>query len=202
MISKLRQPVALAVLALLMFGVTLFALFLQNREAVTRIVAEPTPAKAIDPDFVYWGFRSNEIDKLIEELWTQRESLQEREKQIALEEARMQDERNELERMREEIRTYRKELSDSLIEVEQRELTHLRNEVAIYSNMSPENIVTILRQKDDREIVKLLSLMKPDAVAKIIEEMIKSGEANKDSAGRAARLLEQLKRLQNKKSQG
>lgn len=199
MISRFRQPVLLATLALLMFGATLLALFMQSRELVGHIIAgSGEAAVTIDSDYVYWGFRSNEIDKLVQELWAQRESLQERERRIELEEARMQDELRELERMRDEIRTYRKELSARLIEVEQTELGHLRNEVAIYANMNAENIVTILRQKEDREVVKVLSLMKPDAVAKIIEEMIK----NDDSAGRAAQLLEQLKRLQNKQNQG
>lgn len=196
MTSILTRPVGLVVLAILVYAVTLTGLFLRSQDTLMKLFAPPVVVDATEDRFVYWGFRTNEINKLINDLRNEKLQLQERADQLAMSEARLVAERKELEHLREEIERHRQELSNFLVEVKQDDLKNLRTEVAILANMAPQNVVAIFREKSDQEVVKLLSQMKADAIAPIMESMmLQEGDGTQPSARRAARLLNMLQRL-------
>lgn len=207
--SFLSKPLGLAILALVVYLLTITTLFMRSKDAIAAAIGggaahaqEAAAAATKTPDFVYWSFKTNEVNKLIRELKADREALQKREDELAITEARQASERKELERLRQEIETYRKEISDYLVEVKQDELKNLKTEVNIISGLQPASVVALFKEKSDDEVVKLMTLMKPDAIVPIMEQMMADeGEAEKPSARRAARLLEKLQRLKQTQAQ-
>ncbi len=195
----LTKPLGLGILALVIYLTTIGALYMRSKGAIIEAIGAGKGAAGVvdeSSEFVYWSFKTNEVNKLIRELNEERLSLQKRSDELASEEARNSAERKELERLRQEIEVYRKELSGYLLEVKQTKLDRLKTEVAILGTMEPANIVTLFEEKNDDEVVELMSLMKPDAVAPIIERMMAAGGSDKEPpARRAARLLEKLQRL-------
>lgn len=199
--SFLSKPLGLALLALVVYLATLGTLFMRHRDLILAAIGGPAGGAAgsvpqqVD-QFVYWSFKTNEINKLIRDLQEERESLRKRAEQLAVEEARQTSERKELERLRSEIENSRKELSSYLVEVKQDELKNLKTEVAIVNSLEAPSVVALFKEKSDDEVVKLMALMKPDAIAPIMERMMADeGENDEPSARRAARLLEKLQRL-------
>ena len=101
----------------------------------------------------------------------------------------------------------RTELTDKTTEMQASEKTNVRNLSRTYSNMKPEQAVAIISEMTDANIVKILSLMKPDIQARILAEMAKTvdtsaagGPATAGSviatlAPRAAKLSDQLRLL-------
>ena len=63
-----------------------------------------------------------------------------------------------------------------------------------------EGRVAILREMDDTTVVKLLSLMKSDAVGPIFEEMTKTSSPEGTLARRAAVLSEKLRLMKSFKT--
>ena len=200
----LTKPLGLGLLAMAVYLLTLGTLFVRSKPMIVAAIAGAHPAATLvaGPDFVYWSFKTNEVNKLIRDLREDRENLQKRADELSVAEARQASERKELERLRQDIENYRKELSSYLVELKQSEVKNLKSEVAILSNMEPAAIVALFKEKQDDEVVKLLAMMKPDAVAPIIERMmLEEGEADKPSARRAARLLQKLQRLKQAQAQ-
>jgi flagellar motility protein MotE (MotC chaperone) len=203
--NTLVKTMAVPAAVIVVFTLTFVALFMFSKKTFVQILARPsapvrvpTPKEVIEHrQFVYWNFHTTEINKMILDLSTQRADLQKREDAVAADEARIVSERKENERIRDEIIRTRKELSEYIVEFKSDEASHLREQVSILSNMSPENIVAVFNEKSDQEVVKILALMKPDMVAQILEAMMaQTPEANKPTPQkRAATLLDMLKRL-------
>ena len=190
------------------FTMTLVALFMRSKSVFTTIMAQQpirhvglTPAQLQSVEhrqFVYWNFRTTEVNKMIKDLAEEREALKTKEAELASQEARVTSERKENERMREEIDRSKKELSGYIVQIKTGETARLKDEVTILNNMAPENIVNVLGEKSDEEAVKILAQMKPDMVAQVLETMM--GQPQTDATAvspkkRAANLLEMLKRL-------
>jgi flagellar motility protein MotE (MotC chaperone) len=205
MSNPLVKSISMSAAIVFMFMLTFVALFMRSRTAFVHIlstipVAKDSPtAKAQEEhrQFVYWNFRTTEINKMITDLAEQRAALQAREEQIGADEARITSERKENERIREEITRSRKELTDFIVEMRSGEAAHLREQVAIFNSMTPDGIVSVFNEKSDAEVVKILALMKPDIVAQILETMMaQPAQPNAPTPQkRAATLLDMLKRV-------
>lgn len=205
------KTVGLSAAILVVFLMTLAALFMRSKTVFEQIMNQPKPhgltpaqlASAEHKQFVYWNFRTAEINKMIKDLAEEREALKAREEEVATQEARVTSERRENERMRQEIERNKKDLTDFIIQIKNGETARIKEEVNILSNMAPANVVTVFNEKTDDEAVKILSQMKADVVAQVLEAMmaqpLTSPEAEPPQK-RAARLLELLKRLRGEEA--
>ncbi|HQF38133.1 MAG TPA: hypothetical protein PK322_03350, partial [Opitutaceae bacterium] len=80
------------------------------------------------------------------------------------------------------------------------ELKNLRSLAQTYSNLTPKAAVAIFAEMDDATVVKVLSLMKADAVGPIFEEMSKDKSEKNNQAQRAARLSERLRLMKSSRN--
>ena len=148
-----------------------------------------------------WYFKTDEIDKYVEELREREAALDEREEKLDNLSDHLDIEREELNELKREIERRHKALSEEIMVVRKNEITNLRNLATSYSNISPQAAVVIFDQMDQSLVVKILSLMKPDVVGLIFEEMAKNGEKDPAKARKAAQLSEELRLHYKEKEQ-
>ena len=204
----------LPILAAIILGIATSAGVLMWR--LPSITESVTPSTASTPSTIKtkitsqskdWDFYTAEIDNLVNELKTERESYEKKKSDFAAVELRIATEKKELTRIRVEIEKMRSELSAQTTEMQSSEKTNVRNLSRTFSNMKPEQAVAIISEMTDSNIVKILSLMKPDIQARILAEMAKTldplavgapvpaGSAIATLAPRAAKLTDQLRLL-------
>jgi len=144
-----------------------------------------------------WDFYTAEIDTLINELKIQRDSYDKKFKDLSAVQLRIETEKKELIRIRSEIDKMRQDLSTQTTEMQTAEKSNLRSLARTYSNMKPSQAVAIVAEMSDENVVKMLALMKPDVVAKILGEMSRTadgaGNATSSMAARAAKISDQLR---------
>ena len=140
-----------------------------------------------------WYFKTEEIDKFVEELKERETALEEREMELKNLEAHLMAEREELTALKKEIERRHKALSDEIMIVRRNEINNLRNLATSYSNISPAAAVAIFEEMEDALVIKILSLMKPDVVAEIFEELARNSADNPAKVRKAAQLSEELR---------
>ena len=194
MIARLARPVITGFLGLLL------------SVAVGLVVTWRTLDRLVDAAIIYraskqptelrkkgWDFWTIEIENLSNELKEDRERLKQRAEQLDQREARITAGEKELAKARADMDALQKEISDRVIQMSADEAVNLRKLAQTYANLSPEAVVAIIREMDDNTAVKILSLMKPDVVGPIFEQMTKSAGADGTLAKRAAILSEKLR---------
>jgi flagellar motility protein MotE (MotC chaperone) len=147
-----------------------------------------------------WDFWSNEIDSLSADLKKEREGLDTRRKDLDALEARLAAEKQELVRVRAEVQAIRDEITQQIPVLEASEKGNLKTLSRTYATMKPRQAVTILAEMDDTNVVKILALMKPDAVGAILQEMATPTPGAPSLAERAAKLSNELRLLEKKDS--
>jgi len=140
-----------------------------------------------------WYFKTEEIDKFVEELNEREEELDDRAASLKNLEAHLEIEREELEELKEEIERRHKALSDEILIVRESEARNLKNLATSYSSISPEAAVAIFNQMDEKLVLKILALMKPDVIAAIFEELANSGVEDPRHVRKAAEWSEALR---------
>jgi flagellar motility protein MotE (MotC chaperone) len=140
-----------------------------------------------------WDFWTIEIDNLASELKEEKGRLKKQSEALDQRAARLTAEQQELEKLRASIEAMRKEIGEKVIEMNVDEAKNLRALAQTYTNLTPRAAVAIVREMDDTTVVKILSLMKPDVVAPIFEEMSKTPDKDGLLARRAAALSEKLR---------
>ncbi len=148
---------------------------------------------ALDGRTYFWDFRTREIETLVAHLKTEDANLRKRKATLLEIEARAKAETEELNILRKEIIAYRDELSDLIVQIEDSEAKNLKSLATTYTNISPQAAVSILSRMDDTLVVKILSLMKPDGVGPIFEQMASTEGESGPMAERAALLSEKLR---------
>jgi flagellar motility protein MotE (MotC chaperone) len=118
-----------------------------------------------------WDFWTIEIDNLTSELKEEKARLRQQSDTLDQRELRIAAEKQELEKLRTEIAGMRQEIDQRVIAINTDEAKNLRSLAQTYSTLTPHAAVAIIRDMDDTTIVKILSLMKPDVVGPIFEEM-------------------------------
>ena len=196
MMTKLLNPAATAIFSLVLsvaVGVTLcwrtLAPLLQAAVA-TQVKKEPTEFKRKG-----WDFWKIEIENLSNELKEERASLRARSDQLDQRAARLAAEEQELGKVRADVESIRKEIADRVIEITTDEQKNIRTLAQTYTNLSPKAVVAIFREMDDTTAVKILSLMKPDVVGPIFEQMSVTAGADGTSLARRAAILSEKLRL-------
>ncbi len=142
---------------------------------------------------VDWYFKTDELDKFIEELNSRKADLDRREAELLSLQNHINVEKQELDELKAEIQRRHETLSEQIIIVKQSELSNLKSLASSYTNLSPEATVRIFNEMDGQLVIKILALMKPERVAAVLEEMVKQGGNNQNMIRRAAALSEQLR---------
>jgi flagellar motility protein MotE (MotC chaperone) len=127
--------------------------------------------KLKDPRSQGWDFWTIQIDNLTSELKEEKARLRQQSDSLDQRAARIAAEKQELENLRTEIAAMRQEIDQRVIAINTDEAKNLRSLSQTYSQLTPHAAVAIIRNMDDTTVVKILSLMKPDVVGPIFEEM-------------------------------
>ena len=146
-----------------------------------------------------WDFWTVEMTNLSTEVSETRELLKKRAEELNQREERIKAAERELAKARADIDALRKEISDRIVEISADEMVNLRKLSQTYSNQTPRSVVAIIREMDDNTAVKILSLMKPDVVGPIFDEMAKNAGADGPLARRAAVLSEKIRLVKTPK---
>ena len=196
--KKYAFTVMLVLLGLVLGVGTSLAVFWS---ASARFVANAASARAAEvaaklPEKP-WDFWTIEMESLANDLRDERLRIKQREEQLVKREARLNAEQQELEKTRKQIEELRAAIDERLIEVTEGEAANLKKLALTYGALSPKSAVAIFREMDDTTLVKLFSLMKPDTVGPIFEEMGKQSATDANIAKRAALLSERLRMIKN-----
>ncbi len=193
MMTKLLNPMVAAAAGLLI-SVALGVMMVWKAAAPLLLAVPAAPAKISEAATQRgWDFWTIEIENLSTELKDERARLQQQSDQLEQRSARIESESRELARMRIELESLRSQISDRLIDIKEDEVKNLRSLAATYTNLTPRASVAIIRELDDVTAVKILSLMKPDVVAPIFEEMSRAVGGDTTLIRRAAALSNQLR---------
>lgn len=159
-------------------------------------VEEAGPAKTqITPKARAWDYVTQEIDNVARDLREERAELNQRAKDLEAVSKRIAAEREELTRVRAEIEGLRGQITEAVPVLQTTETQNLKSLAKIYATMKPAQAVTILMGMDENSVVKLLSIMKPDAVSQILAEMGSSVGPAGPLAPKAALFSEKLRLL-------
>jgi flagellar motility protein MotE (MotC chaperone) len=149
-----------------------------------------------------WDFYTSEVENLMKELREEKAAYEQKTRDLAAVEMRIDTEKKELLRIQNEIKNMRDELTQRTTEIQETEKNNLRSLARTYSNMKPSEAVAIISKMEDSDVAKLLAMMKNDVVAKILGEMAKTrdpdagdGAQNATMAERAAQISRQLQLL-------
>lgn len=157
------------------------------------------PQVNIETPPLLWSFRNEEVEKLISELRAERKNVEKREIELESMSAQIASERAELEKVRNDIQVSRNQLSASIVEMQEAEAKNLKSLSATYSAIAAPAAVSVLMEMDEAMAVKILSLMKPDKVGAIFQEMARSRTGDGNLSKRAAQLSDKLRMLKAKK---
>jgi flagellar motility protein MotE (MotC chaperone) len=149
-----------------------------------------------------WDFYTGEVENLMKELQEEKAAYEQKTRDLAAVEMRIDTEKKELLRIQNEIKNMRDELTQRTTEIQETEKTNIRSLARTYSTMKPSEAVAIISKMEDSDVAKLLAMMKNDVVAKILGEMSKTrdpnagdGAQNATMAERAAQISRQLQLL-------
>ncbi len=176
--------------------------------AQKKLVVAPPPVevapvvdeKPVPPQTVF-SFHTNELVEMVEDLKKQKQKILEEQKDVKSLAARTMADRQEVEKIRQEIKDLMSDLDKRVVEVQQEEVKNLEVLASTYTAMPPTAAVAILKEMEEDQVVKILAAMKAKAVASILSEMgraiDKSGEES--VARRAARITDKLRLMKNGK---
>ena len=193
MITKLQNPVAALVLSLVLSVSLGVALCWRTAGPLLQLAAAARIKPVASKKEKGWDFWTIEIENLSNELKEERARLHQQADLLDQRAARVTAEEKELGKIRADIETLRKEISGRVIEISADETKNLKTLAQTYTNLSPHAAVAILREMDDVTTVKILSLMKPDVVGALFEEMSRTPDNDGTLARRAALLTEKLR---------
>jgi len=182
---------ALAIIAALLNLGTTGGLIFAERNSILH----PGGPAAKDAAPRFWSFRSNDVDALVTDLNDQRAKLIERQTELDKLAAHIESERQELERTRADIGAMRDAISTEIPQIQDSERKNIKTLATTYSDISPTAAVAILREMDETICAKLLSQMKPDKVAAILQEM-SAEDKDETMTKRAARISDKLRLMQ------
>ena len=194
--KKLAHPMVAAVLAVVLGMSTGLFTFYRASEVALAHAISLVPHKDIvggEQRERGWNFWTIEIENLANELKGERERLKKQAETLDHRETQLAAERQELGKVRTEIEGLRAEIATKVTEINTDELKNIRTLAQTYTNLTPTAAVAIIKEMDDGIVVKILSLMKPDVVAPIFEQMSRTATPEGTMARRAATLSDRLR---------
>lgn len=192
MLRLLQSKVAVAILGVIVYLGTTLA-FLRPSELIPTPPAPaaqtslPTPTSATVPS---WEFLNADLDKLVEELKTEKIALDRREKELNDLARRLESERAEINQVTQQVYQLQREFEKTFSRIRDEETSNLKKLAKTYAAMTPENAANILKEMPDDQVFRIVSFMKESETAAILEAMAQMG---KDETKRAARITDQLR---------
>ncbi len=201
MIAKLQNPIVAATLGVVLsIGIGIGLTWRVLSANLGKLVV-PKPVKdTTEMKRQGWDFWTIEIENLSHELRDERLKLRKQAELLDQRAARLAAEEKEFAKVRADVEKLRRDISERITEIAADEAKNLRTLATTYTTLTPKAAVAIVRELDDPTAVKILSLMKPDVVGPIFEEMSKSGSADSLLARRAAALSEKLRLMKAAKA--
>jgi hypothetical protein len=147
-----------------------------------------------------WDFWTIDIENLANELKEEKAVVKKREEELNLRDTRIQTEQAELLKQRKELESLRADITSKMTEIQIDELKNLKALAATYSTLTPKACLAIFKEMEDTTVVKLLSIMKPEVVGPLFEEMGRQADADPALAKRAAALSEKLRLIKAAKT--
>jgi flagellar motility protein MotE (MotC chaperone) len=194
MIARLQNPITAMALSLVLSVGLGVALCWRAAGPLLQLAAAARPKPVVDvKKDKGWDFWTIEMENLSTDLSEERARLRKQSDLLDQRAARLEDEQKQLAKIRTDLEGLRQEIAAKVVEIGADEAKNLRALSQTYANLSPRAVVAIFREMDDLTVVKILSLMKPDVVGPIFEEMSKTAGPDGPLAKRAAVLSEKLR---------
>jgi len=191
----LQSPLFAAVLGGILFLLT--SAFLTTQGVATTTHGDEEPAAHANIKGASWDFFNPELDEVIADLKTERDTLATREKQLNELATRLKAERAELDDQLKGIKKIQEQVDKNLFRIKEDEAGNLKKLAKMYTAMEPASAARILRELDDTIVVKILTLVKEPETALILESLSRMGEAE---TRRAAAISESLRSAVSTKS--
>ena len=169
------------------FLLTTFALMEKPLKASARPVENTTEEKVAG----FWQRHNPEVDQLLKEIQNEREYLNKRATELRELETRLAAERAEINTITQRVAQLQAEFDQTIIRVKEEEAPNLKKLARLYAAMTPEGASAIMRELDDMVVVKVMSFMKEDQSAPLLDAMAMEGETQ---AKRAATIAEALRK--------
>lgn len=147
-----------------------------------------------------WDFWTIDIENLASELKDEKAAVKKREEEVNARDVRLATEQAELVKQRKELEALRADISSKMTEIQADETKNLKSLAATYSTLTPKACLAIFKEMEDSTVVKLLSIMKPEVVGPLFEEMGKQADTDPGLAKRAAALSEKLRLIKAAKT--
>ena len=183
----LQAPITAMVLGGLSFLLTMFALI----EKPLKAAAKPPEPTEEERNIGFWERHDPEVDQLLKEMKSEKEQLEKRATELRELETRLAAERAEINQITQRVAQLQFEFDQNIIRVKEEEVPNLKKLAKMYTAMSPEGASAIMRELDDMVVVKVMSFMKEDQSAPLLDAMATAGEAQ---AKRAASIAEALRK--------
>jgi len=188
----LSKPIVLALLALvLMLGTQFVALKMYWAELFPEPNHKALVVTREEPEPFEWGFASDFITNLEDELRNRIASLEAREAELAAYEARLGADRAEIEEIKNQVELMREHLLEGVVKLELDEKDNLKRLAKTYAVLDPEATVSIFNELDDSTVVKVLFFMDSETVGGVLEQMVAGGDAQQIK--RAAKISDMLR---------
>lgn len=201
MISKLQNPSVAAGLGVMISVALGVAVSWRTLQAITeQALIVPVSPETEELKRKGWDFWTIEIDNLSAELKDERARLRKQADSLDQRAARLSAEEKAFAQLRADVEAMRRQIADRLIEIKADESKNLKTLAATYTTLSPKAAVAIVRELDENTAVKIFSLMKPDVVGPIFEEMGKAAQVDAALAQRAASMSEKLRLMKAPKA--
>ena len=183
----LQAPITAMLLGGLLFLLTTFALIEKPLKASTRPMENTVEEKVAG----FWERHDPEVDQLLKEVKAEKEQLAKRAADLRELETRLAAERAEINQITQRVARLQFEFDQSIVRVKEEEAPNLKKLARMYAAMSPEGASAIMRELDDMVVVKVMSFMKEDQSAPLLDAMATASEAQ---AKRAANIAEALRK--------
>jgi flagellar motility protein MotE (MotC chaperone) len=183
----LQSPIVAMLVGGLSFLLTMFALVEKPLKASARPVEHTEEEKVAG----FWERHDPEVDQLLKEIKDEKAALEKRSAELRELETRLAAERAEINQITQRVAQLQFEFDQNLVRVKEEEIPNLKKLAKMYTAMSPEGASAIMRELDDLVVVKVMSFMKEDQSAPLLDAMAREGETQ---AKRAAAIAEALRK--------
>jgi flagellar motility protein MotE (MotC chaperone) len=183
----LQSPIVAMLVGGLSFLLTMFALVEKPLKASARPVEHTEEEKVAG----FWERHDPEVDQLLKEIKDEKAALDKRSTELRELEKRLAAERAEINQITQRVAQLQFEFDQNLVRVKEEEIPNLKKLAKMYTAMSPEGASAIMRELDDLVVVKVMSFMKEDQSAPLLDAMAREGETQ---AKRAAAIAEALRK--------
>ncbi len=137
-----------------------------------------------------WRFKNPEFDQWIAELNMEKSDLATRTRQLQEWQTRLAAQQQEFATATQAVYQLQAAFDKNVVRIKAQEVQNLGKQAKIIAGMSPAGAAALINQMDDDDVVRLLSIMKPDDAGALLDALSKLGPAE---AKHAALLTERLR---------